>query len=134
MNELAAAYDEGLRDGRLLIQFCHKCERANMYPRFRCPFCFGSELGWRPASGRGVLYSFTVQYLGAPTQYADQLPYALGVVRLEEGVQLLARLVPDESGGWSSYRCDLPVRFCSPPQAPSPSVRPAPWFCPAVAD
>lgn len=129
MNELAAAYDEGLRDGKLLLQFCEGCQRHIMYPKFRCPHCFGSDLGWRPAAGTGTLYSFTIQYLGAPTAFTEQLPYALGVVRLSEGVQLLGRLAPDD-GGWDGYRCDDPVVFC-PPEIINDVDRPCAWFRPA---
>lgn len=72
------------------------------------------------------LYSLTVQYLGAPSAFDDQLPYALGVVRLPEGVQLLARLVPDEDGTWDGYRADDAVEFV--PTAPAEGQRPCAWF------
>jgi uncharacterized OB-fold protein len=104
-----------------------------MYPRWRCPFCFSASLSFRESPGRGVLYSKTVQYHTAPSAFADQMPYALGIVKLDEGVQLLGRLVPGEDGGWSAYRLDRPVEFC--PVAPQPPTdrgptagRPCAWF------
>jgi uncharacterized protein len=112
----------------LLLQYCAKCERAIMYPKHRCPYCFGSELTWQPAAGTGTLYSFTVQRLGAPTAFVDQLPFALGVVRLTEGVQLLARLLPDEDGQWTSYHCDVAVEFVRKPPGIPATERPIAWF------
>ena len=133
MNQLAERYDAGLRDGRLLIQRCDACGEATMYPKWRCPSCFSDSLSFTEAEGTGTLYSMTVQYLTAPTAFAGQLPYALGIVKLTEGVQLLVRLVPGEDGGWSAYRLDGPVEFCPvPPQAPvseGPTAgRPCAWF------
>ena len=133
MNQLAECYDAGLSDGKLLIQRCDACGKPNMYPRWRCPFCFSDTLSFIEAQGTGTLYSMTVQYLTAPTAFADQLPYALGIVQLSEGVQLLARLVPEADGSWSGYRLDSPVEFCPvPPQAPPPegptAGRPCAWF------
>jgi uncharacterized OB-fold protein len=128
MNQLAETYDKGLRDGTLLLQYCDKCERTIMYPKHRCPHCFGTDLSWVRAEGAGTLYSFTVQRLGAPSAFVDQLPYALGVVRLAEGVQLLGRLLPDEDGEWTNYRCNVAVELCSPPSRTPVSGRPVAWF------
>ena len=133
MNQLADRYDEGLVGGKLLIQYCDACGRPTMYPKWRCPSCFSDSLSFREAQGTGTLYSLTVQYFTAPTAFADQQPYALGIVRLTEGVQLLARLVPEEDGGWSRYRMDGPVEFCPVPPQPAtdkgPTAgRPCAWF------
>jgi uncharacterized OB-fold protein len=133
VNQLAEAYDAGLRDGRLLVQSCDACGQVIMYPKWRCPSCSSDALSFREASGTGTLYSYTVQHHTAPTAFADQQPYALGIVKLSEGVQLLARLVPGEDGGWSGYRMDGPVEFCPvPPQPPTdkgPTAgRPCAWF------
>ena len=138
MNQLAEAYDAGLSDGKLLIQYCDDCGQPTMYPKWRCPACYSSSLSFKAAAGTGTLYSLTVQYFTAPTAFADQQPYALGIVKLDEGVQLLARLVPEEDGGWSGYRMDGRVEFCpvppSPPTDQGPAAgRPCAWFWPAKA-
>lgn len=130
MTEMAQAYDAGLADGKLLLQHCDKCDRAVMYPKYRCPHCGGSELSWQPASGRGTLYSMTVQFLGAPSAFSAQLPYALGVVRLAEGVQLLARLLPGDDGAWSAFSCDGEVEFVPRPAGVAATERPCAWFRP----
>ena len=60
MTSLVDMFRAGLARGELLIQSCNACDTAIMYPRHRCIACRSADLGWRRASGRGVLHSFTV--------------------------------------------------------------------------
>ena len=115
-----------LEAGQLAIQRCKGCEALILYPRHACPNCQSENLGWLLASGRGTLHSFTVLRLGAPQGFEADLPYALGVIKLHEGVQLLARLVPDADGSWSSYACDQTVALAAPPK--QSTYRPCAWF------
>jgi uncharacterized protein len=124
---IVAAFREGLERGELLIQKCAECRKLNMYPRYACPFCQSETLHWQRATGRGRLHSFTVLRMGAPEGFEADLPYALGVIKLEEGVQLLARLLPDADGDWGSYVCDQPVELAPPPTT-QPQYRPCAWF------
>lgn len=118
MNTIVQGFRDGLANGDLPIQKCSRCTKLNLYPRHACPHCQSDDLGWQKAAGAGTLMSFTVLRTGAPQGFEGELPYALGVVRLDEGVQLLARLVPDQDGGWASYRCDAPVRHVVTPDKP----------------
>jgi uncharacterized OB-fold protein len=127
MAPMVEEFRSGLMRGELLLQKCESCGKLNMYPRYACPFCQSQLLGWKKASGRGTLHSFTVLRMGAPAGFEGDLPYALGVIKLEEGVQLLARLLPDEAGDWTGYRCDGPVEFVAKPAA-QPVYRPCAWF------
>lgn len=127
MDALVEEYRAGLARGELLIQRCEECGGLNMYPRYACPFCQSEKLGWQPAAGRGVLHSYTVNRQGAPIGFEDDLPYALGVVKLDEGVQLLGRLVPDPDGEWNGYSCDDAVEFV-PEGAMGEGARPIAWF------
>lgn len=116
----------GLARGELLVQKCNDCGGLNMYPRHACPHCQSLSLGWHKSAGQGVLHTFTVLRVGAPEGFEGDLPYALGVVKLAEGVQLLTRLVADPDGDWSSYQCDMPVEFVPMP-AESVAHRPCAW-------
>lgn len=127
MNQLSDQYDEGLIRGQLLIQRCTACGRHAMYPRYSCPFCQQKELEWVESSGSGSLHSYTVLRIGAPSGFEEELPYALGVIKLDEGVQLLGRLRPDETGTWDCYTCDTQVQF-SAGDPPAAGRRPAAWF------
>jgi len=127
MEALTEPYYEALARGELIVQHCKSCDRNIMYPRHLCPFCYEADLDWVPVSGKGILHSFAVQRVGAPTGFEDDLPFALGVVKLDEGVQLLGRLWPDADGEWSGYRCDGRVVFAGV-DADEARRRPVAWF------
>jgi hypothetical protein len=124
---LPEEFQEGLEAGELRIQTCGDCGRHNMYPRHHCPFCLSTDLGWTVAAGTGVLHSYTVVRAVPPRGFEDELPYALGVVKLDEGVQLLGRLQPTGDGDWAGYACDARVTF-APASADAVGRRPVAWF------
>jgi uncharacterized OB-fold protein len=108
---IVADFRRGLGNGELLIQNCNACGKPNMWPRYACPHCQSDNLGWVKSAGKGVLHSFCVLRQGAPEGFEDDLPYAIGVVKLAEGVQLLARLEASGAEDWSAYHCDDAVEF-----------------------
>jgi uncharacterized OB-fold protein len=128
MNDIVAEFRAGLLQGVLLLQRCRGCSHLQMYPRYRCTKCQSDQLGFTAASGAGILHSYTVIRAVPPRGFEDDVPYALGVVKLPEGVQLLGRLAAHpESREWSHYRCDGPVVFC-PADAEEVQRRPVAWF------
>lgn len=102
----ARPFWEAARERRLVLQHCEDCGATIFYPRAYCPQCLSERLGWREASGRGTVYSYTVVEANAPSAFAADVPYVVAVIRLEEGVQMLSNLVDCD---FSRLRCDLPV-------------------------
>jgi len=103
---ISAPFWEAARQGRLLLQYCSRCQKYIFYPRPYCIRCLG-ELEWREASGRGRVYSFTIVRRPATPAFADKVPYVHAIVELEEGVRMTANIVgcrPEE------VRVDMPVR------------------------
>lgn len=109
--KIVSDFREGLARNELLVQQCRACGKANMWPRYACPHCQSDDLGWLKSSGSGTLHSFCVLRQGAPEGHEADLPYAIGVVKLDEGVQILARLAPSGSDDWSAYVCEDRVTF-----------------------
>jgi hypothetical protein len=73
---------------------CADCGKLSVDQGKPCPFC-GSQGGSAVAlSGRGRLISWTVIRV-APGRYASEAPYAVGLVELDEGLRLTARLSGD---------------------------------------
>ncbi len=83
---------DGIAEGRLRLQRCRGCARHVFYPRSVCPHCMSADLDWTDASGRGVVHALTVVHR-APPGFADEAPYVVALVELEEGPRMLTRLV-----------------------------------------
>ena len=109
--KIVTEFRAGLAAGELLIQNCADCGQPNMWPRYACPHCQSENLGWKSSAGKGILHSFCVLRQGAPEGFEEDLPYAIGVVKLDEGVQIAVRLVPTVPEDWSAYQCDDRVEF-----------------------
>jgi uncharacterized OB-fold protein len=90
-SDVAEPFWAGLRERRLMLQFDTASGRAQFYPR---PQSLFTEAGvqWHAASGRGTIVALT-QSRVAPAALADQVPYALALVKLEEGPRMLARIL-----------------------------------------
>jgi uncharacterized OB-fold protein len=84
---------EACRRHELVVQRCRACGALQHYPRGVCAACWTAELEWRPASGRGTVYTFTVTRRSQAPGFKDALPYVLAWVELEEGVQMLTNVV-----------------------------------------
>ena len=85
-------YWEGLAQGELRIQRCNSCSKAVFYPRSICPHCHGDQLSWIVASGKGTIYSYTVAHQ-AFGSFAEDVPFVVAIVELEEGVRMMSRIV-----------------------------------------
>ncbi len=57
------------------------------------PGGFGDAVGWRPASGRGRVSTFTVVHQKWFPSFVDDIPYNAAQIELEEGPRLTADLV-----------------------------------------
>lgn len=99
-------FDEA-RDGRLVALRCGECGDLAIPPKEFCPSCQKRAWSTVPLRGDGAVASFTVVRV-APRGHAGDVPYAVAVVRLSEGVSLLGRVIgiPLES-----LRVGLPVKF-----------------------
>lgn len=96
----------GCQQRRLLLPQCKACNRCHFYPRRFCPHCASRDIEWRPASGRGTLYSFAVVHQPLDKAFASRVPYCIAIVELEESVRMQTQLVGFDEG---AIYCDLPV-------------------------
>lgn len=76
---------------RLEASKCKKCNHINFPNRIVCPECGNREFEIIRLAGKGKLETFTVIHT-APDGFADLVPYAVGIVKLEEGVKILAQI------------------------------------------
>lgn len=60
------------------------------HPRLLRPYCRSTRLEWKTSSGRGSIYSFTLQHIPLHRERPGVLPRILGIVRLEEGFHMFS--------------------------------------------
>lgn len=82
-------------EGRFELQACHDCGQVQYPPRDACANCLSVRLTWKPVSGRGELLADTLLHHSNELYYRARTPLRLGLVRLPEGVTLLAHLHGD---------------------------------------
>jgi uncharacterized OB-fold protein len=68
--------------------------------------CGSKELRWVEASGRGVIYSYTVIRQNKSPEFVNDTPYNLAIVQLEEGPRMMSNIVDIDL---DDLRVDLPV-------------------------
>jgi uncharacterized OB-fold protein len=96
---LSRPYWQGLHDGRLVLQRCLTCGGWQHYPRRICRACWGTELEFTPVPGDGALVAAALSHRTPKPELRDRLPMSLGLVRLDEGPVLLARIEPSVGSG-----------------------------------
>jgi uncharacterized OB-fold protein len=83
---------EGLAQEVLLLPCCPR-DSFFFYPRNRCPTCLQADWAWKQASGRGRVYSVTVDRVGHDPGLKGYLPLVIAVVELVEGPRMVANIV-----------------------------------------
>lgn len=98
---------EESRAGRLSGIRCGRCGALAIPPKEFCESC--GQRDWQPVplGGAGTIVSHTVIRV-APRGRGGEVPYAVAVVRLDEGVSLLGRVVDIPL---DALKAGLPVRF-----------------------
>ncbi|MBV9582389.1 MAG: Zn-ribbon domain-containing OB-fold protein [Chloroflexi bacterium] len=86
---------DGTAEGKLLLPRCLECRTVIWYPKPFCPSCASTRVEWVPASGRGTIYSFTVNRRGVAdlSAYRNAGVYVLAYVELEEGPRMMTNIV-----------------------------------------
>ena len=131
----AASFYEFLKEGRLMGVQCSSCGRLSVQPRPLCPACHSSNLEWYQFSGKARLSTFTcisiVPAAIAEKGYGRDNPYCTGVVTLQEGPRISARISGVDAGNPQNIRTgmDLVVDLEDPEDLEK--EKPAPVFKPA---
>jgi uncharacterized protein len=79
-----------LAAGTLHLNCCEDCGASHHPPSPVCPKCRSFNTGWKPASGKGKLKSFTEVRHPVHTLLGPHVPYIITLVELEEGVTMVS--------------------------------------------
>jgi len=95
------SYWNAARRHELVVTACIPHGHLTFPPDIACTVCGARELESRTVSGNGTVYTFTVVRQAFDPAFADDVPYVLALVELDEqpGLRVLANLVgvePDD--------------------------------------
>jgi uncharacterized OB-fold protein len=117
---------EGTRRHELLLQRCDRCRTVYFPPRPFCPACASREVTVFAASGRATLDSYVINQRPHP---AFTAPYAIALVKLEEGPRMMTNIVECEQTP-DALVLDMPLEVTFAQQTDEITL---PLFRPAAA-
>jgi uncharacterized OB-fold protein len=90
------SYETFLNEEKLMGSRCKKCNDLFVPPRPICVACHGSDMVWEEMKGKGKLAAFTCIAIGPSFMIEEGFnrnnPYCTGVVQLDEGAKVDARI------------------------------------------
>jgi hypothetical protein len=108
------AYNEFLNEEKLMGCRCRKCGERYVPPRPLCIKCFSIDLEWVQMKGTGRLAAFTCIAIAPPFMMAQgydrKHPYISGVVELDEGGRVDARIEGVDPSKPESIRIGMPMK------------------------
>lgn len=107
-DELWASFYAYCAQRELRFQRCENCQLWRHPPRRLCAGCHSTRWDWEVSTGRGRVHSWTVVHHAFHPAFANDLPFAILIGEMEEGVRLIARLRKGDLGR-ASLVLDLPV-------------------------
>lgn len=79
----------------LMANKCGGCNKIFFPPRESCPICRRKSIGKMQdykLSGKGEIETFTIIHV-APEDFEEQVPYPVGIIKLDEGPKVTAQIV-----------------------------------------
>ena len=109
----SASFYQFLNERRLMASRCTQCGALYLPPRPICIACHNDRMEWVQMKGNGTLAAFTTIAV-APTLmieegYGRDNPYCTGIVQLEEGPKISARIVGLDASKPESIEVGTPL-------------------------
>lgn len=76
----------------LVVQRCRACGAHRFPAREICSSCLSRDVDWVKVSGEGEIFSYNVMHQVYHPGFADEVPYAVVVVKLKEGAKMNSNL------------------------------------------
>jgi uncharacterized OB-fold protein len=109
------SYNQFLSEEKLMGSRCKGCGARYVPPRPLCIKCYSSEMEWIEVKGKGKLVAFTAITIAPPFMMAQGFdrkhPYCSGVVELEEGGRVDARIEGVDLAHPESIKVGTPMKM-----------------------
>lgn len=93
-----APFWEGTRAAELRMQQCQDCKHIRFPINAVCPDCLSENSEWVALSGRGEIFSYVVFHQVYNKAFADDVPYNVALVQLEEGPRMFSNIITADNG------------------------------------
>jgi hypothetical protein len=108
------SYNQFLNEEKLMGSRCKACGAAYVPPRPICVKCYKSDMEWVEMKGKGRLAAFTCITIAPPFMMAQgydrKHPYCSGVVALDEGGRVDARIEGVDTAHPESIKVGMPMK------------------------
>ncbi len=104
--EIEKPYWDGLKKHEIWLQKCRDCGQIWFPPHFGCPKCLSTNWDWVRASGKGKVWSWGVFYQLYFKSFAQDIPYNVVQVTLDEGPDVISNMVECKN---EDIKCDMRV-------------------------
>jgi uncharacterized OB-fold protein len=84
---------EAAKRHQLVVQRCTQCGTHRFPAREICSNCLSRAADWVAVSGEGEVFSYNVMHQVYHPGFADEVPYAVVVIKLKEGARMNSNLV-----------------------------------------
>ena len=117
-----------LTEEKLMGSHCKNCDAVYVPPRPICVQCHSEDMHWEEMQGNGKLAAFTCIGIGPSFMAAEGFnrdnPYCSGVVELDEGARVDARIEGVDTKNPENIRIGMPltVKFLHRPQGEHPKT------------
>ena len=117
---------EATRQKKLVMPRCTSCGAYRFPVSRHCRACGKEGHEWVEVSGRGKVFSFITYHRHYHPGWANELPYVVGLIELEEGPRIISNIVGIEP---EKISCDMPVAVRFEPITPEIAL---PKFAPVA--
>ena len=108
------SYEQFLNEEKLMGSRCQVCGNHYVPPRSICINCHASDMQWVQMRGWGRLAAFTCISIPPPFMMAQgyhrKNPYCTGVVQLEEGPRVDARIEGVDAAKPEAIKVGMPLK------------------------
>ena len=128
--EAIGRYLEGLKRGRLLARFCHRCQRTMIPPRMFCERCFRPTDDWVTVQDTGRVNTFSLCYVSWDVQRLEEpeIPAVIEIDGATPGTGIMHKL---GNVNPKEVRVGMRVRAVwKPPEARTGSITDIAYFEP----
>jgi len=87
------AFWDAAKKHKLVLKKCKDCGNIDHPPYMYCTSCGSENMEWVEAAGKGKLYAYAINQYMVPFPFWDDLPFAVGMIDLPEGVRMISSIV-----------------------------------------